>query len=70
MHDTSGLLVRVSNLMQSLNVSLVKMNAEKTPQNVAVFDLTVELSNAEQLVTLIHQLKKMPECIQVYRKNG
>ncbi|MBN2878998.1 MAG: bifunctional (p)ppGpp synthetase/guanosine-3',5'-bis(diphosphate) 3'-pyrophosphohydrolase [Clostridia bacterium] len=70
MHDEPGLLVRISNTMQSLNVSLIKMNAEVNVQSVASIDMTVELSKKEQLVTLIHQFKKMPECIDIYRKNG
>lgn len=70
MHDEPGLLVRISNTMQSLNVSLLKMNAEVNVQSVANIDMTVELSKKEQLVTLIHHFKKMPECIEIYRRNG
>lgn len=70
MHDEPGILVRLSNLMQSLNISLQKMNAEVNTQGVVKIDMTVEISKKDQLVTLIHQLKKMPECIEVYRRNG
>lgn len=70
MHDEPRLLVRISNTMQTLNVSLLKMNAEVNAQSVANIDMTVELSKKEQLVTLIHHFKKMPECIEIYRRNG
>ena len=70
MHDEPGLLVRISNTMQTLNVSLLKMNAEVNLQSVANIDMTVELNKKEQLVTLIHHFKKMPECIEIYRRNG
>ena len=70
MHDEPGLLVRISNTMQSLNVSLLRMNAEVNLQSVANIEMTVELSKKEQLVTLIHHFKKMPECIEIYRRNG
>ena len=70
MHDEPGLLVRISNIMQSLNVSLLKMNAEVNVQSVVNIDMTVDLSKKEQLVTLIQHIKRMPECIDIYRKNG
>ena len=70
MHDEPGLLVRLSNVMQTLNVSLIRMNAEVNLQSVVNIEMTVELSKKEQLVTLIHHLKKMPECIEIYRRNG
>ncbi|MEX1376621.1 MAG: bifunctional (p)ppGpp synthetase/guanosine-3',5'-bis(diphosphate) 3'-pyrophosphohydrolase [Eubacteriales bacterium] len=70
MHDEPGLLVRISNIMQTLNVSLLKMNAEVNVQSVVNIDMTVDLSKKEQLVTLIQHIKRMPECIDIYRKNG
>ena len=70
MHDEPGLLVRISSIMQSLNVSLLKMHAEVNVQSVVNIEMTVDLSKKEQLVTLIHQIKKMPECIEIYRRNG
>ena len=70
MHDEPGLLVRISNIMQTLSVSLLKMNAEVNVQSVVNIDMTVDLSKKEQLVTLIHHIKRMPECIDIYRKNG
>ena len=70
MHDEPGLIVRISNIMQTLSISLLKMNAEVNVQSVVNIEMTVELSKKEQLVTLIHHLKRMPECIDIYRKNG
>ncbi len=70
MHDEPGLIMRISNILQTLNVSLLKMNAEVNLQSVVNIDITVDLSKKDQLVTLIHHIKRMPECIDIYRRNG
>lgn len=68
--DEQGLLVRISNIMQSIGTTLLKLNAEVNPQSNATMELSVEVSKAEQLENLIKQIKKMPECVEVYRKIG
>lgn len=68
--DTPGLIVQISNAIQTLGISLVKFNATVTSDHIAKIDLKVGISNIEQLNNLINRIKKIDGCINIYRRTS
>lgn len=68
--DTPGMIVQISNAIQTLGISLVKFNATVTSDHIAKIDLKVGISNTEQLNNLINRIKKIDGCINIYRRTS
>jgi GTP pyrophosphokinase len=68
--DAPGLIVQISNAIQSLGISMSKFNATVTSDNIAKIDLKVVITNTEQLENLIEKIKRMQGCINVYRRTS
>ena len=68
--DAPGLIVQISNAIQSLGISMSKFNATLTSDSIVKIDLKVIISGTEQLDNLIDRIKKMPGCINVYRRTS
>ena len=65
--DRSGIFTDISKVVQSLNITLMGVNARVNKDHVVDMNLTVEINGIQQLEKLIQQLKKMPEMIEVFR---
>ncbi len=68
--DSPGIIVQISNAIQSLGISLSKFNGTLLSDGVSKIDLRVTISNTEQLENLISKLKQMEGCISVYRRTS
>jgi GTP pyrophosphokinase len=68
--DTPGLIVSISNAIQSLGLSMSKLNATVTSDKIAKIDLRITISNTEQLESLINKIRTMDGCISVYRRTS
>jgi len=68
--DTPGLIVEISNAIQTLGISMSKFNATVTSDSIAKIDLKVTISNKQQLENLIMKISKLEGCINVYRRTS
>jgi GTP pyrophosphokinase len=66
--DAPGMIVQISNAIQSLGIDLVRFNATVTSEQVAKVELTVRISNTDQLDNLIKKIKTIDGCIEIYRR--
>ncbi|MCQ2911542.1 MAG: bifunctional (p)ppGpp synthetase/guanosine-3',5'-bis(diphosphate) 3'-pyrophosphohydrolase [Clostridia bacterium] len=67
--DRSGLLIDVTKLITDSKVPLKGVEA-KTVDSKAIFMMTVEISNKDQLEKLVNNLKKIPSVEEVIRISG
>jgi GTP pyrophosphokinase len=65
--DRKGLLGEVTVLITDLNLTVTGVNAKLSKNNIAIINLTLEISNSEQLTKLINKIKSMPDIIEVKR---
>lgn len=68
--NTPGLIVQVSNAIQTFGISMSKFNAVVTSEEIAKIDMRVTISNTEQLENLISRIKQFDGCISVYRRTS
>lgn len=68
--DTPGMIVQISNAIQLLGIDLVRFNASVTTEQVAKVELTVRISNTDQLDNLIKKIKRIDGCIEIYRRTS
>jgi guanosine-3',5'-bis(diphosphate) 3'-pyrophosphohydrolase len=50
-----------------MKISVTAVNAKTNKDNTAIINLTVEITNTEQLEKIMAQFKKLPEIKEVYR---
>lgn len=65
--DRKGLLGEVTVLITDLNLTVTGVNAKLSKNNIAIINLTLEISNSDQLTKLINKIQSMPEIIEVKR---
>ncbi len=68
--DSPGIIVQISNAIQSLGISLSKFNGTVLSDGISKIDLRVTISNTDQLENLITKLRQMEGCINVYRRTS
>lgn len=68
--DRKGLLGEITVLISDLNLTVTGVNAKLTKNNIAIINLTLEISSSEQLTKLINKIKSMPEIIEVKRNSN
>lgn len=68
--DRKGLLGEITVLITDLNLTVTGVNAKLSKNNIAIINLTLEISNSEQLTKLINKIKSMPEIIEVKRNSN
>lgn len=68
--DRKGLLGEVTILIGEAKLVVTGVNAKITKTNVAVINLTIEISNIDQLDKLINKIRSMPDVIEVKRVKG
>ena len=65
--DRKGLLGEVTILISEAKLTVTGVNAKLTKNDVALINLTIEITDTDQLLKLMNKLKSMPEIIDVRR---
>jgi len=68
-HDRSHLLMEVTNVIGDSGIPLKAINARTTKNNVALMNLTVEITDTEQLERIINRIKRVPDVFEITRNN-
>lgn len=66
--NTRSVLADISGIISADDAVIVELKARTTPENVALFDVIVEVSDLTHLRFLLQRLQQMPEVIEVRRK--
>ena len=56
-------------MKQETKVALKSLNARSTKDGLGIVEITVEVSNTDQLNTLIRKLNKLREIVEVTRNS-
>ncbi len=67
--DRNGLVLEVANVVSETKVSLKTLNARSTKDGLGIVEISVEVSNTEQLNFLIKKLSKLKDVIEVTRNS-
>lgn len=68
--DRKGLLGEVTILITDLNLTVTGVNAKLSKNGIAIINLTLEISDSEQLTKLINKIRSMPDIIEVKRNSN
>lgn len=68
-HDRTHLLLEITNVISELGVPLKAINARTNKDNVAFMNLTVEITDTEQLEKIINRIKRVPDVFEITRNN-
>jgi GTP pyrophosphokinase len=68
-HDRTQLLMEITNVIGDAGIPLKAINARTTKDNVAVMNLTVEITDTEQLEKIINKIKRVPNVFEITRNN-
>ncbi len=66
-HDRSSLLLDVTNSVTELKIPIKALNARTTKEQVTIINLTLEITNTEQLEKIIKKLRKIDSVFDVTR---
>lgn len=67
--DRDGLVLEVANIVNDTKVSLRTLNARSTKDGLGIVEISVEVTNTEQLNLLIKKLGKLKDVVEVTRNN-
>lgn len=67
--DRNGLVLEVANVVNDTKVALKSLNARSTKDGLGIVEISVEVTNTEQLNLLIRKLSKLKDIIEVTRNN-
>lgn len=67
--DRDGLVLEVANIVSDTKVSLKTLNARSTKDGLGIVEISVEVTNTEQLNLLIKKLGKLKDTVEVTRNN-
>ncbi|QZY57049.1 RelA/SpoT family protein [Crassaminicella profunda] len=65
--DRKGLLSEVTNVISDIKLTVTAVNARTTKDRIAVVNLTIEITNIQQLDKLIKKIKAMQGVLDVHR---
>ncbi|TCO79842.1 RelA/SpoT family protein [Marinisporobacter balticus] len=65
--DRKGLLSEVTNFLSDIKLTVTAVNARTNKDKTAIVNLTIEITNIEQLSKLIKKVKSMQGVVDVYR---
>jgi len=65
--DKPGLFMDITRLLLEMNIKLKAINARTSKDTTAIINLTVEISDRQQLDKVMKQLRKLPEVREVFR---
>lgn len=66
-NDRYGLLTDVTSILADIKISVRAVNARTTKDNVAIINLTLEITSREQLEKIMNKLKALDGVADVYR---
>lgn len=66
-NDRTALLMEITNVIGEAKIPLKAINARTTKEQIAVMNLTMEITNTEQLEKIIKRLKKVDGVFEVTR---
>ena len=67
-YDREGLLRDISTLISDAGVNMTSVNVS-TRQNIATLQLTIEISNVEQLTRILTRLEAVDNVVEARRRN-
>jgi len=68
-HDRTHLLLEVTNVISNAGITLKAINARTTKDNVALMNLTVEITDTEQLERIINRIRRVPDVFEITRNS-
>lgn len=68
-HDRTQLLMEITNVIGDAGIPLKAINARTTRDNVAVMNLTVEITDTKQLEKIINKIKRVASVFEITRNN-
>ncbi|HZK28359.1 MAG TPA: ACT domain-containing protein, partial [Thermoclostridium sp.] len=68
-YDRTHLLMEITNFIGDLGIPLKAINARTTKDNVAIMNLTVEITDTEQLDNIIKKIRRVPDVFEISRSN-
>lgn len=67
--DRDGLVLEVANIVNDTKVALRTLNARSTKEGLGIVEISVEVSNTEQLNVLIKKLGRLKDIVEVSRNS-
>ena len=69
-NDRTSLLLEITNCIAELKIPIKAINARTTKEQITIINLTLEITNTEQLEKIIKRLKKVDSVFEVTRNKG
>ncbi|NLI58579.1 MAG: bifunctional (p)ppGpp synthetase/guanosine-3',5'-bis(diphosphate) 3'-pyrophosphohydrolase [Clostridium sp.] len=69
-NDRTALLMDITNAIAELKIPLKAINARTTREQIAIMNLTLEITNTEQLEKIIKKIRKVESVFEVTRSNS
>jgi GTP pyrophosphokinase len=66
-NDRFGLLTEVTSVLADVKIAVKAVNARTTRDNIAIINLTLEITSKEQLEKVMNKLKALEGVMDVYR---
>ena len=66
-HDREGMLLEITTVIANEKISLKSLNARSTKDMLAIIDAAIEISNTDQLNSIIKKLRNIEGVIDVTR---
>ena len=66
--NKKNLLTEISTIISSDDIDIVEFNSRTTPENIAEFNIVLEVTDLQHLHLLQQHLQQMPEMIEVRRR--
>ncbi|MDK2794438.1 MAG: diphosphokinase / guanosine-3,5-bis(diphosphate) 3-diphosphatase, partial [Caldanaerobacter sp.] len=66
-NDKFGLLTEVTGVLADAKINVKAINARTTRDNIAIINLTLEITSKEQLEKVMNRLKSLEGVMDVYR---
>lgn len=66
-HDRTALLMEITNVIGEAKIPLKAINARTTKDQIAIMNLILEITNTEQLESIIKKIRKVDGVFEVSR---
>lgn len=68
-HDRTLILMEITNVIGDARIPLKAINARTTKDHIAMMNLTVEITDTEQLERIVNRLRRVPDVFEITRNN-
>ena len=68
-HDRTQILMEITNVIGEARIPLKAINARTNKDNVAIMNLTVEITDTEQLERIVNRIRRVPDVFEITRNN-